>query len=112
MIARDEGRIDVLHCPNACVGVAPVKDQTRSPPCGPTVVGAGVHEQAAYVGVCLLIPGSITPPTESQCEVRGVFMHRLEQCADEFEIAVFIARDSELISHAGKPMLLKARRKR
>jgi hypothetical protein len=39
-------------------------------------------------------------------------MHRLEQCADEFEIAVFIARDSELISHAGKPMLLKARRKR
>jgi hypothetical protein len=22
-------------------------------------------------------------------------MHRLEQCADEFEIAVFIARDSE-----------------
>src|SRR5271163_5189276 len=39
-------------------------------------------------------------------------MHRLEQFADQIEIALFIAGDSELVSHAGKPMLLIARRKR
>src|SRR4029077_1870368 len=102
MIARDEGRIDVLHCPNACVGIAPVKDQTRSPACGPTVVGAGVGEQATRGGVSFLIRGSVTEPTESQCEVRGVLMHRSEQFANEVEIAAFIARDSQLIAHAGK----------
>src|SRR5271157_1944249 len=39
-------------------------------------------------------------------------MHRLKQIADEVEIAVFTAGDSELVSHAAKPMLLIARRKR
>jgi hypothetical protein len=58
------------------------------------------------------MPGGGTEPTEGQREVRGVLMHRLEQLADEVEIAVFIAGDSELVPHAGKPMLLIARRKR
>ena len=39
-------------------------------------------------------------------------MHRLEQVADEVEIAVFIAGDSEFLPHADKPVLLIARRKR
>ena len=45
MIARDEGWIDVSHRLSACVGLDPIDGQTRSPPRGPTVVGAGVGEQ-------------------------------------------------------------------
>src|SRR5580700_1400801 len=39
-------------------------------------------------------------------------MHRSEKGVGELEIAFLIAGESELVSHAGKPMLLKARRKR
>src|SRR5271157_2587049 len=112
MIARDESGIDGSHRRGACAGFAPVNDQTRSPPGGPTVVGAWVREQTAGLGVCCLIRGGGAEPTEGQCEVRGVLMHRLQQFADQVEIAVFMAGDSELLPHAGKPMLLIARRKR
>src|SRR5208283_6224649 len=112
MIARDESWIDVSHRLGACVGFPPVNGQTRSPLGGPTVVGARVREQAARLGVCRLIRGGGAEPTKGQCEVRGVLMHRLEQVADEVEIAAFIAGDSELVPHSGKPMLLIARHKR
>ena len=40
-------------------------------------------------------------------------MHRSEKGVGEFEIPFFIAGESELVSHAGKPHAnLKARRKR
>ena len=96
MIARDEGGIDRSHRLRACIGFEPLNDHTRSPPCGPTVVGGGVQEQPAHVGVSFLIRGSVTQPTERQCKVRGVFMHCLEQFADKLEIAFFIARESDL----------------
>src|SRR4029077_1346239 len=104
MIARDEGRIKSSHCLSACVGLEPFGDQTRSPPRDPTVVGSGVREQGAHVGVSFLIRGSVTQPTENQCEVRGVFMHRSEKGMGEVKIAFFIAGEPELVSHAGKPM--------
>ena len=91
MIARDESWIDGSHRLGARVGFSLVNDQTRSPPCGPTVVGAWVREQAAHVCVRGLVRSGGTEPTESQREVRTVLMHRLEQCVDEVEIALFIA---------------------
>ena len=39
-------------------------------------------------------------------------MHRSEKGVGEVEIAFFVAGEPELVSHACKPMLLKARRKR
>jgi hypothetical protein len=39
-------------------------------------------------------------------------MHRPEKGMGELEIAFFIAEESELVSHASKPMLLKAGGKR
>src|ERR1700729_3554826 len=112
MIARDEGGINSSHRLSACVRLEPFSGQTRSPPRDPTVVGSGVREQSLHVGVSFLIRGSITQPTESQCEVRGVFMHRSEKGLGEVEIAFFIAGEPELVSHAGEPMLLKAGGKR
>ncbi len=44
--------------------------------------------------------------TRLATRTRTGFMHCLEQFADEIEIAVFIAGDSELVPHAGKAMLL------
>src|SRR5271169_1588222 len=105
MIARDEGWIYVLHRLGAFVGFPPVNGKARAPPGGPTVVGAWVREQATRLGVCCLIRSGGAERTEGQCEVRGVLMHRLEQVADEVEIAVVIAGDSELVPHAVKPML-------
>src|SRR5258707_3326144 len=112
MIARDEGRVNGSHRLSAGVGVEPLGGQTRSPPRSPTVVGSGVREQSPQVGVSFLIRGSVAQPTESQCEVGGVFMHRSEKSVGELEIAFFIAGKSELVSHAGKPTLLKAGGKR
>ena len=112
MVARDEGRVNRSHRLSACVGFEPLNDQTRSPPRDPTVVGRRVREQSPHVGVSFLIRGSVAQPTESQCEVRGIFMHRSEKGLGELEIAFFIAGKSELVSHAGKPMLLKAGGKR
>ncbi len=112
MIARDEGWIYVSHRLGAFVGFPPVNGKARAPPGGPTVVGAWVREQAPRLGVCCLVRGGGAEPTEGQGEIRGVLMHRPEQVADEVEIAVIIAGDSELLPHAGKPMLLIARQKR
>src|ERR1700722_16994461 len=111
MITRDEGRIHSSHCLSASIGVEPLSGQTRSPLRSPTVVSSRVCEQGPHVGVGLLIRGSVAQPTECQCEVRVVFVHRSEKGASECEIAFFIAGESELVSHAGKPMLLKAGRK-
>src|ERR1700733_13878689 len=112
MIARDEGRIKCFHCLSACGGFKPFSSQTRSPPRYPTVVGSGVREQGPHVGVSVLIRGGVAQPTESQCEVRGVFMHRSEKGVGELEIAFFVAEESELVSYASEPMLLKAGGKR
>src|ERR1700727_2646393 len=108
MISRDESGIDASHCLSAGVRLEPLIDQTRSPLRSPTVVGGRVRKQGPHVGVSFLIRGSVAQPTESQCEVRGVFLHRSEKSLGELEIAFFIAGESELVSHASKPALLKA----
>src|SRR5258707_13226721 len=107
MIARDEGRVNGSHRLSAGVGVEPLGGQTRSPPRSPTVIGSGVREQSPQVGVSFLIRGSVAQSTESRCEVRGVFIHRPQKGVSEVEIAFFFAIESELVSHSGKPMLLK-----
>ena len=58
MIALDEGRIDVSHRLSAYVGFESLKRQTRSPPCSPTVLVAGVREQAARIRVSFAFRGS------------------------------------------------------
>src|ERR1700729_155648 len=87
MITRDEGRFHISHCLSASIGVEPLSGQTRSPLRSPTVVSSRVCEQGPHVGVSFLIRGSVTQPTESQCEVRGVFMHRSEKGMSEVAIA-------------------------
>ncbi len=64
------------------------------------------------MGVSFLVGGGATQPSESQCEVRGVFMHRSKKGLGELEIPFIIAGESELVSHAGEPMRLKTGRKR
>ena len=83
--------LTLSHRLSAGVGFELFSGQTRSPIRSPTVVGRGVREQGPHVGVSFLMRGSVAQPTEGQCEVRGVFMHRSEKGMGEFEIASFFA---------------------
>ena len=93
IIARDEGWIDGFSSPERVRWVRASQRPDALATSRPNCRRRRGCEQAPHVDVSIFIRGGVTQPTESQCEVRGAFMHRSEQGAGEIEIAFFNARE-------------------
>src|SRR5271163_3234828 len=112
MIARNEARIDASHRLGALARPTALARQARPPPRRPSVIGRRVGKRAADSGVRFLIDSGVAQLAKGQREVGPILMHRREPCADEIEIAVFGAGDSQLLAHAGDPVRLETLAKR
>ena len=76
---------------------------------GPGVVGAGVGEEPADVGVMLRVGGGVTEAAEGEGEVGLIGGHALQEVFCQRTVAVALGEEAEFAAQAVESGLLEVR---